>query len=63
MEMANFKECHKQYLNSAAAFDSKIQAVIGVENNNLTILKQLQSLNTIVGELSEANLVLGEGLK
>ena len=40
--MGNFKDCHAQYLNSAAQFDRKIQAVIGIEGNNLQMLKQMK---------------------
>ncbi len=54
--MANFKECHNQYLASAAQFDRKLQAVVGIENSNIQILKQLKNLNEIVSELSSANI-------
>lgn len=51
-EMKNFKGCHTQYLNSSAQLDKKIATVIGIEANNIGILKQLRNLNEIVSELT-----------
>lgn len=56
VEMNNFKQCHTQYLNSAAQFDKKLQSVIGIETSNIQILKQLKIVNEIISELSAANI-------
>ena len=55
-ETDNFKQCHSQYLNSAAMIDRKLQTIVGIEASNINILKQLKSLNEIVSDLGAANI-------
>lgn len=33
--MQGFRNCHEKFLNAAAQFDSKLEAVIGIETNNV----------------------------